>query len=378
MADNPLKQLYSEGVSVWLDYLSRNLIESGKLKKFIDQDGLRGETSNPTIFQKAVSEGTAYDAQILELAKKGLDGEAIVWELMVTDIQHACDIFRPFYEQTKFSDGFVSLELNPLLARDSQASLKQAHELYKKVDRPNVMYKVPGTDEGLPVIENLIYEGYNVNVTLLFSIKAYDQVIDAYLKGLERRVAEGKPVDRIASVASFFVSRVDTECDNRMDKIVAQKPEMKAKADAIRGKIAVANARLAYGIYETRFSGPRWEKLKEKGAVAQRPLWASTGTKNKAYSDTLYVAELIGPNIVNTMPEETMDAFRDHGVVKRTLTASTRNQSLGLMNQLKDVGVDIDDVTRYLVDDGVKKFEQSYHDLVAAVTKEREKLLTTA
>jgi transaldolase len=240
------------------------------------------------------------------------------------------------------------------------------------------MYKVPGTPGGLPVIESLIYEGFNVNVTLLFSVAAHDKVIEAYLKGLERRVAEDKPVGRIASVASFFVSRVDTEADARLDKIVAAKPDLKAKADTVRGQLAVANARVAYELFEKRFSGPRWEKLQAKGATVQRPLWASTGTKNKAYSDTLYVAELVGPHCVNTMPEETMNAFRDHGKVSRTLTAENAKKAHDVLATLKELGVSLDDVTKFLVDDGVAKFEQSYKDLVGAVTKEREKLLTTA
>ena len=261
MANNPLKQLIHEGTSVWLDYLSRTLVDSGKLKKFIDDDGLRGETSNPTIFQKAITDGNSYSDAVRDLGRKGLSAEEIVWELMVRDIQHACDVFRPFYEETRMADGYVSLEINPTLAHDTAASLKQAHELTKRVDRPNVMYKVPAMPESLPVIEELIYEGFNVNVTLLFDIKAHDAVIEAYLKGLERRVAEHKPIGKIASVASFFVSRVDSETDKRLDEIVKSKPELKAKADAVRGKVAVANARLAYELFEQKFHGPRWAKL---------------------------------------------------------------------------------------------------------------------
>ncbi|HEY4001716.1 MAG TPA: transaldolase [Candidatus Xenobia bacterium] len=374
---NKLQDLHQHGVSVWLDYLSRSLIQTGKLKGLIDE-GLRGETSNPTIFQKAVSEGNAYDAQILALARQGMEGEAICWELMIDDIQHACDIFKPLYEQTQGGDGYVSLELNPMLARDADASLKQARELYQRVDRPNVMYKVPGTQECIPVIERLLGEGFNINITLLFDDRAYDQVIEAYFKGLEKRVAEGKPIHRIASVASFFVSRVDTEADARMDKLVASRPELKDKVAALHGKVAVANARIAYELFVKRFSGPRWEALKGHGATVQRPLWASTGTKNKAYSDTLYVHDLIGPHCVNTMPEDTMRAFQDHGVVADTLTTTLLQEAHTVLKGLADVGVDLYDVTRFLVDDGVKKFEQSYKDLRDAVIKEREKLLQTA
>ncbi len=378
-ANNHLKQLADQDVSVWLDYLSRDLIASGKLKRFIDEDGLRGETSNPTIFQQAISEGDAYNAQILELARKDYDAERICWQLMIKDVQTACDVFRPLYDSSGGRHGYVSLEVNPVHARNTDKSIEQGRSLWKDVNRPNLLIKVPATKEGLPVIETLLYDGINVNVTLLFAVQRYDEVMERYLRALERRVAENKPVDRLSSVASFFVSRVDTEADKRFDALAKSKPELASRLDALRGKVAVANARVAYEAFEKMFSGERWSKLAAKGAHVQYPLWASTGTKNKKYADTLYVHELIGPHVVNTMPEDTMNAFRDHGVAERTLTAANAAEAHKVLDELKAVGVDLDDITlNTLENEAVKKFEDSYHQLVDAVAKEREKELSRA
>ncbi|MBM3461595.1 MAG: transaldolase [Armatimonadetes bacterium] len=370
---NPLLKLQEEGVSVWLDYLSRDLTNGGGLKRFIDNDGMRGETSNPTIFQKSISEGQSYDAQIVALGKQDKNAEDICWELMVTDVRAACDVFRPLFDASGGEHGHVSLEVNPLFARDTEKSIGQGRDLWKRVDRPNLFIKVPATSEGLPVIETLLYEGINVNVTLLFAVQRYEEVILTYLKALERRAAEGRSVD-ILSVASFFVSRVDSEVEKRFDKLEAA---AKTEADALRGKVAIANARVAYGKFQEHFEGSRFAALKAKGAKVQRPLWASTSTKNPTYKDTMYVDDLIGPDCVNTMPQETIDAFRDHGTVKRTLTAQTIADGHRRLEALAKVGVDLDDVTlNTLIKEGVQKFADSYNSLIAAVEKEREKLLS--
>lgn len=375
---NPLVQLNDEGVSPWLDNLSRDMFTTGSLEKLIREDGIKGQTSNPTIFQKAISQGSLYDDQIVGLARQGMNAEDIVWEIMVTDVRTACDVFRPLYESTGGKHGHVSLELNPTMAHDTAGSLAQAKQLVQRVDRPNLFIKVPGTPEGLPVITELLSEGVNVNVTLLFSVDVYEQVIEAYFAGLEKRLEKGGSVAGLQSVASFFVSRVDTEADKRMDKRAAEDASLKPRIDALKGKVAVANARIAYELFERKFSGERWEKLKAKGALVQRPLWASTGTKNKAYSDTLYVAELVGPECVNTMPDETIDAFRDHGVVKRTLTAGTIADAHQVCQEFADLGFDLSDITKNtLVKEGVQKFADSYNELVEAVRVEREKLLAS-
>lgn len=374
---NPLVRLNDEGVSPWLDNLSRDMFTTGSLERLIREDGIKGQTSNPTIFQKAISGGSLYDDQIVDLARKGMNAEDIVWEIMVTDVRSACDTFKPLFESTGGKHGHVSLELNPTMAHDTQGSLAQAKQLVQRVDRPNLFIKVPGTPEGLPVITELLSEGVNVNVTLLFAVEVYEKVIDAYLAGLEQRLEKGGSIATLQSVASFFVSRVDTEADKRMDKRAAGEPSLKPRIDALRGRVAVANARLAYDLFEKKFSGERWERLKAKGGQAQRPLWASTGTKNKAYSDTLYVAELIGPDCVNTMPDETIDAFRDHGEVKRTLTAETIADAHAVCREFADLGFDLSDITQNtLVKEGVQKFADSYHELVEAVRVERELLLS--
>ncbi|MBI3927106.1 MAG: transaldolase [Armatimonadetes bacterium] len=361
---NPLQKLLDEGVSVWLDSLSREMIRTGELQRRIREDAVRGQTSNPTIFQKAITVGTDYDDSIRDAARAGKSAEQACWELMVSDVQKACDLFRPIYDQSAGADGYVSLELDPTKAHDTDGSIAQALELWPLVNRPNLMLKVPGTTEGLPVIRQLLREGINVNVTLLFAVSRYEEVMDAHMTGLEERLASGGSVDRLASVASFFVSRVDTEADKRMDRLSVD-------TSAVRGRIAVANALLAYEKFEERTAAPRWKKLEARGARHQRPLWASTSTKNPSYADTLYVAELIGPQCVNTMPEDTIEAFRDHGVVRRTITRESIAAAHRTMRQLGDLGVDIQDITlKTLVKEGVEKFADSYRSLVAAIAEQ--------
>lgn len=368
---NPLQELFDRGgVSVWYDSLSREMIKTGALQKMIDEDGLRGQTSNPSIFQSSISKGKDYDQQSLDLAKAGKSTEEIAWELMISDVQSACDVFRPLYDSSQGQDGFVSLELHPGYAHETQKSIDQGRDLVKRVNRPNLMIKVPGTPEGLPVIKTLLSEGVNVNITLLFSTNVHDQVMDLYMQALEKRLAEGQPIDRIASVASFFVSRVDTEADKRLDKRAQEKPELSQTIKDLHGKVAVANAQRAYRHFLAHFSGPRWEKLEKAGARVQRPLWASTSTKNKSYSDTLYVHELIGPHTVNTMPLETIVAWRDHGRVETTLTPDKHKMYENVLARLEEVGVDLDDIClNTLVAEGVKKFADSFTELLSAVEK---------
>ncbi|MGE0488028.1 MAG: transaldolase [Vulcanimicrobiota bacterium] len=364
---NPLSQLHSAGVSVWLDFLSRDMLTSGELVKRIERDSLRGQTSNPTIFEQVISEGDAYDDDIRAGVKAGKSAEDICWELMASDVQDACDVFRPLYEESGGEDGYVSLELNPEKAHDTAYSISQAEELWGRVDRPNLMLKVPGTKEGLPVIEELIWQGMNVNVTLLFAVERYEEVMDAFMKGLERRLEAGKSVKGIASVASFFISRVESEVDKRLSKLDGGK--------ALQGQTAVANARMAYKAFQERFASPRWKKLEAAGASLQRPLWASTSTKNPDYKDTMYVDELIGPHCVNTMPDATIEAFADHGTVERTLTAETIAQAAEVLKKVSAAGVDLEDVTlNTLVVEGVRKFADSYKSLLSTLEDSMKQL----
>ncbi len=368
--DNRLAQLHPAGVSVWLDSLDRPMLESGELARRIESDSLRGQTSNPTIFEKAISKGEAYDHDIKAGVQAGKSAEQICWELMVDDVQKACDIFRDLFQQSERQDGYVSLELDPTKAHDTTFSIEQGKDLWKRVERDNLMLKVPATEEGLPVVQELIYHGCNVNVTLLFAVSRYGEVIEAYLRGLERRVQEGLPVDSVASVASFFVSRVDSEVDSRLSKLEGGK--------ALMGKAAVANARAAYALYQQKFSGPRWQALEAKGAHKQRPLWASTSTKNPDYPDTLYVDELIGPNCVNTMPDATIQAFAARGTVRQTLTAEHLGEAKKVLEQVKGVGVDMDDVTlNTLVNEGVEKFAQSYTSLLSTLESSMKQMVAS-
>lgn len=372
---NKLTQLFEAGVSPWIDNLNRATFSDGSLAKMIADDGVRGQTSNPSIFQNSIAKGTIYDEEIAAMGKAGKNEEEIVWKLMSTDVQTACDKFAGLYEKSGGTDGFVSLEVNPLLAHDTEASLKQARELAALINRPNLMIKVPATIEGLPIVKALIAEGINVNVTLLFSVERYSQVIDAWMEGLEERAAKGLSLKGINSVASFFVSRVDTEADKRMDKKIKEDASLAEKYAKFRGKIAVANARLAYELFLNKVSGERWEKLKALGASVQRPLWASTGTKNKAYSDTIYVDELIGAECVNTMPDSTMAAFADHGKPAVTLTAESYADAHKVLDEFAAAGFDLADITdNTLMTEGVDKFAVAYNELLAAVREKAAKL----
>ncbi len=359
-----LAALQALGQSVWLDDISRKMLDTGELKRLIEEDGLQGMTSNPSIFQKAIGSGTEYDEEVQNLIGLGDGIETIYEGLTVADIRRALDEFRPVYDRTNGGDGFVSLEVSPLLAHDTAATIAEAKKLWGLLGRPNAMIKIPGTPEGLAAIEEALFSGLNVNVTLLFSVEAYRAVAETYLKALKRRVEKGLPVDRIASVASFFVSRIDTEVDNRIEAKLkeAKDPATKAKLEGLLGKAAIANAKNAYSVYETLFHGPEFAALKAKGAHPQRVLWASVSTKNKKYPDTLYTDGLIGPETVSTMPMSAFLAFKDHGHASPTLLEG-REEAKKVMADLASVGIDFKDVTDKLLRDGVKVFADSFHEL---------------
>ena len=370
-ATNPLKDLLKFGQSVWLDYIRRDLMTSGELKRLIDEDGLRGMTSNPAIFEKAITGSNDY-ADILTSLKgrNDLDAKGKFELIAIRDIQDATDLMRPVYDQSKRTDGYVSLEVSPHLARDTQGTLVEARRLWKAVNRPNLMIKVPGTKDGIPAFEQLISEGINVNVTLLFSQEVYQQVAEAYVRGLAKFAASGGDVSGIASVASFFISRIDAliDADVSARLKVASNPQDQQKLQSILGKVAIANGKLAYQRYLKIFFGPQWDALKVKGAQTQRVLWASTSTKNPAYPDILYVQELIGPDTVNTIPPATFDAYRDHGKPRETLTEDVA-AAIQVMKNLLDAGISIDQATDKLTDDGVRLFEEAFDKLLAAVEK---------
>jgi transaldolase / glucose-6-phosphate isomerase len=368
-ATNPLKDLLKFGQSVWLDYIRRDLITSGELKRLIDEDGLRGMTSNPAIFEKAITGSKDY-ANILDSLKgrKDLDAKGKFEIIAICDIQNATDLLRPVYDDSKRHDGYVSLEVSPYLALDTQSTLEEARRLWKAVNRPNLMIKVPGTKEGIPAFEQLISEGINVNVTLLFSQGVYQQVAEAYVRGLQKFVVSGGDVSRIASVASFFISRIDNAIDADLSARLKSGQGDEQKLKSVLGKVAIANGKLAYQRYLKIFSGPNWDKLKAKSAQTQRVLWASTSTKNPAYPDILYVQELIGPDTVNTIPPATFDAFRDHGKPRETLTEDVEGAKQ-VMKNLAEIGISIDQVTDKLTADGVRLFEEAFDKLLAAVEK---------
>ena len=375
MTDNRLRQLHALGQSVWLDYIDRTLLRDGSLQRLIRDDALMGMTSNPSIFEKALADGAAYDEQILQMA----DGRSPfeLFELIETDdVRAACDIFAATYQETNGADGYVSIEVSPGVANDAQATIAEAHRLWATVDRPNVMVKVPGTLEGAKAVRQLIADGINVNITLLFAVAAHARVIDAYLDGLEARVAAGAPIRGLASVASFFVSRVDSEVDQRLSTAAtAATPNDAERLRGLRGRAAVANAQLAYRLFQERFAGPRWEALLAHGARVQRPLWASTSTKNPAYRDVMYVEELIGPHTVNTMPPATVEAFRDHGHVARTVDAEYAAAN-ALFVDLHRAGLDFDDVTAKLLRDGLASFQKSFDGLMAGLERKSASLIT--
>jgi transaldolase len=372
-------QLLDQGQSIWQDDISRGQITGGSLAAMIEDVGVRGVTSNPTIFEKAISGSSDYDAQIAELSKGDLSTAEIFEQLAVTDIRNACDVFRPIYDLSNGGDGFVSIEVAPDLARDAEGTREATRRLWKEVDRPNLMIKIPGTVEGAPVVREMLAEGININITLLFSIDAYKRVANAYLDAVEERVTNGKPVDRLASVASFFVSRVDTLADRLLNEKIAdtEDPRDKKALEELRGKVAVANAKLAYALFEELFSGPRWDALKAAGARPQRPLWASTGTKNPDYSDVLYVDTLIGPHTINTMPAKTIQAFLDHGVVKRTVD-SDLEQAKDVMLDLEAAVISIDAITDQLENEGIDSFIKSFETLLAGVEGKRASLTAAA
>ncbi|MGH7517447.1 MAG: transaldolase [Gemmatimonadales bacterium] len=358
--------LLALGQSIWLDYLRRGMLRSGELTKLI-ANGLRGMTSNPTIFEQAIAGSTDYDDAFAGVAGSSRSDADIFESVAVEDVRDAADLFRPVYERSNGGDGFVSLEVSPGLARDTAGTIAEAERLWQAVGRPNVMIKIPGTEEGWPAIERCLTNGININITLLFSVEHYRKVAEAYLAALEARVSKGEPIDRIASVASFFVSRVDTEVDARLARV--DKPGAKELA----GTIGVANARLAYAAFEEITASDRWRRLAAKDAKVQRPLWASTGTKNPAYSDVLYLDELIGRDTVNTVPPETLRKFEDHGTVAPTL-AGHEDAARKRMEQLAGVGVDFDDVTRVLEAEGIDKFAKSYAALIGTVGTKRAAL----
>ena len=366
MARSRLHELSAHGQSVWIDYLSRDLLASGGLARAVEEDAVVGVTSNPTIFQKALAAGSSYDTQMRELlGGEEDDGEAF-FQLAGSDVVVACDLLRPIYDATSRADGYVSFEVDPRLAFDTEASVAQALRLHEMIDRPNLLVKIPATVPGLVAIEEMIARGRSINVTLIFSLERYRAVVEAYLRGLERLVDGGGDPRRVASVASFFVSRVDTETDRRLDEIGGH--------DHLKGRLAVANARLAYRDYLGIFSGERWDALRARGAAPQRCLWASTSTKNPAYRDVLYVEELIGPQTVNTMPEETIAAFQDHGRAEPRLTQGI-DEARRLLDLLAEAGIDYDDVTATLEREGVEKFEESFGDLLAGISAKRHALV---
>ncbi len=367
MTRDTLEELHDAGQSIWLDSIDRSMLQDGELDRRVREDALTGMTSNPTIFQKALASGSAYDEQLTSAADEGLSS----WELFelveTTDVRDACDIFAGVYSSTRGADGFVSIEVSPGVSNSAKETVEEARRLWKTVDRPNVMVKVPGTREGAVAVRRLIAEGINVNITLLFAIETHERVIDSYMAGLEDRVKANQPIDGLASVASFFVSRVDTEIDKRLDALaVKASPAEKERLRMLKGRAAIANAKLAYRLFTRKFSGPRWQALEQHGARVQRPLWASTSTKNPEYRDVMYVEELIGPDTVDTMPPATIDAFRDHGVVARTVDRKVAAAE-GLLREIEAVGISMHDVTDKLLVDGIASFQKSFDELIAGL-----------
>ncbi len=367
MAKNRMQELHDAGQSIWLDSIDRRILHDGELDRRIRDDALTGMTSNPTIFQKALSSSNAYDEQIVAAEDDGLTSWELFELLETTDVRDACDAFAGVYSSTRGADGYVSIEISPGVSHDARAAVEEARRLWKTVDRPNVMVKVPGTLEGAVAVRQLIAEGINVNITLLFAIEAHERVIESYLAGLEDRVKARKPIDGLASVASFFVSRVDTEIDKRLEAPIAKAPQQeKERLQMLKGRAAIANAKLAYRLFRQKFSGPRWEALAKQGARVQRPLWASTSTKNPAYRDVMYVEELIGPDTVDTMPPATIDAFKDHGVVARAVDKKVAVAE-SVLKEIEAVGISIREVTEKLLVDGIASFQKSFDELIAGL-----------
>jgi len=373
---NPLLQLKSHGQSIWYDNIRRSLLQSGELKRMIEEDGVTGVTSNPTIFEKAIDGSTDYQDALKELIASGASPDQIYEKLTVEDVRTACDILRPVFDNTHGADGYVSLEVSPLLAHNTAGTIKQAKHLFALVGRPNLMIKVPATSEGIPAIETLIGDGVNVNVTLIFSLDSYRKVAEAYISGLERLEKAGGRLDAVASVASFFVSRLDTAVDRLLEERIATErdPKRQSELAALLGTAAISNSKMAYQMFKEIFGSPRFQALAEKGARPQRVLWASTSTKNPAYRDVIYVEQLIGPQTVNTMPPNTLEAFRDHGVVKPTLEQSVEEARANL-KALRDLGIDLDAITDQLLVEGVDAFAKSFEQLMRCIATKKQKFL---
>ena len=372
MKDNPLKKLETLGQSIWLDYIRRDLIASGELRRLIEEDGLRGMTSNPSIFEKAIAESHIYDRDICDMALKKKDVKAIYEALSQHDVQSAADEFRPVYERTDGKDGYVSLEVNPHLAHDTKGTIEEARLLWAALNRPNVFIKVPATSDGLPAIQQLISEGINVNATLLFGLPRYRQVAQAYIAGLEARAAQGKPVKHITSVASFFLSRIDTLVDPLVEKFIEPGGKNTEIAKKVHGQVAISSAKVAYQIYKEIFGSDRFKNLVDKGVRVQRLLWASTSTKNPDYSDVKYIEAIIGSDTVNTLPLETIDAYRDHGDPKLRLEQDVEEANW-IMARLPELGISIDKATQQLEDEGVKKFSEPFDKLMESLVRKSSK-----
>ena len=382
MAKNALFNLRERGQSIWYDTISRSLINTGGLQKLVDEYAVVGVTSNPTIFEKAIGGSADYDDDIRALNDAGQSAEQIFDRLATDDIRYACDVLLPIYEQTAHVDGRVSIEVGPQLAHQTEETMAAARWLWRTVDRPNLMVKIPGTEEGIPAIEQMIAEGLSINITLLFAVSMYEQVMEAYLTGLERRVAEGKPIDQIHSVASFFVSRVDTMVDTELEEKIqtSDDPSAQERLRGLLGKAAIANAKLAYQSFKRIFAqgetNARWERLAAQGANLQRPLWASTSTKNPAYPDTMYIAELIGPHTVNTVPENALLAFADHGEVRGNTVEEDVAGAHAVVRQLHEAGIDLQEITeRRLIVEGVQSFATSFDTLIAGLRRKRDAVM---
>ena len=374
---NPVRDLYEQQrQSPWLDYIRRDMLQDGTLQRYVADDGIRGVTANPTIFEKAIAAGGDYDDQIRDLLRSGVAAADLFEPIAVRDITAATGVLRPVFDASGGGDGFVSIEVSPSKAFHTQDTIEEAQRWWALIDRPNLFVKIPATDEGIPAIEECLFRGVNINITLIFAIAFYERVMEAYLRALERRVDAGLSIDTINSVASFFVSRVDTSADKRIEakSAAASSDAEKAMLRGLLGRVAVANAKVAYRRFQDVFGSERFKKLQAKGARAQRPLWASTGTKNDAYSDILYVQELIGPDTVNTMPPQTIDAFRDHGVVRRTLDEDYEGAERTL-RELAEAGVSIDEVTDELQADGVKLFSDSFDKISATMMRKADEIL---
>lgn len=368
MSTNPLIELTKLGQSIWNDNIERKLITSGELKRLIDEDGLSGVTSNPAIFEKAIAGSELYADQLRDLAQTGKNAQEIYEALAIRDIQMTADVLASVFDRSGGTDGFVSLECSPLLANDTNGTIEEARRLWAALDRKNVMIKIPGTEAGMPAIEQCIYEGININITLLFSLHAYDQTIEAYIRGLERRAAENKPLNNVASVASFFVSRIDSAVDKELDRRISQSTgqEEKGKLQSLLGRIAIANAKMAYQRYRKVFHGERFAALKQQGAQVQRPLWASTSTKNPVYPDVYYVEALIGPETVDTLTPATIVAFRDHGRARVTIE-NNLDEERSLLARLEEVGISLDQVTAHVLADGLRLFVEPFEKLLKTI-----------